>query len=171
VPVKIVAFWNVTSCRLVGRYQRNVLPPSSHHRRGPSHSKNQSLSCTPFEVLAAVLLRVQVLWDVVPCLRVMVPDFSKELSSFVFRGQRRELRDLRRWSHHVVWRRRKPHTQELSVWFLTTWSLPDRCSSAQLDFYTENLIVMAAPHRLGIFLRISYNTSGIVIMVLAKACT
>jgi hypothetical protein len=53
----------------------------------------------------------------------VVPDFSKELSSFIFRGQRRELHDLRRWSHHVVWRRREPHTQEFSVWFLTTLNL------------------------------------------------
>lgn len=51
----------------------------------------------------------------------VVPDFSKEFSSFIFRGQRRDCM-LRRWSHHVVWRRRESQTQVLSVWFPTTWN-------------------------------------------------
>ena len=58
-------------------YQRNLLPPSSQHKRGPTHPKNQGLSCVPFEVLATVLLRVQVFWDVTPYRRGSV--------SFLFR--------------------------------------------------------------------------------------
>jgi hypothetical protein len=58
--------------------------------RGRGGEKEEEKSCldAQFEVLTAVLLRIQAIWDVSHCVAgCVVPNVLKECSAFIFRSQ------------------------------------------------------------------------------------